>query len=412
MKSIPESELFGSKMDSLRRALIAKGGVHKSKTSSWEMPDEVYRWLLMRLGKSVEAGATLLEEKAEEKAEEKNKDYDGYVVQVGGPPVKASEIKFPVPGGPPRTLKLVKPEELPPKPQSPKETGASAVAGDNKKVLKLAPSRYVRISVETHGPRSSRQLSKDVKKETSASSELGVDKMTVRTVNEREYINPQEYEAAKEKQQRLGYVLRRHGTSLGGGFILLPLSEELSFDQEREDAIAAARDFNRSTTHWKVSVSATKLQALLSDEEREAKKVTWEIQQALKELEEAIKSCDVSRITAAIEEAKANQPTLSPGFEQGALSSAIEAAKRAKTLVVREVEKKQTEIEVVRRQIDTSVITSARMVFEGLSIPEELDMSQGAAGTEVGRFTGTAVEISEEENEQSEPKVGENGNGK
>lgn len=266
-------------------------------------------------------------------------------------------------------------------------------------VLKLEPSRFAVINIETQGPRMRRQLDRSTRTLENGSRPArysDVESVTVRTTSETTIINPLEHEAAKKLGGQIGYMLRRMGTRIVDGVIAFPIRTEEAFDSEHDKARDMARAFNSSSTHWKVLVNAFKLDASSpADEEIMARKVAYEVQQLMAEMKSALDSLDVDRIREVATEAKAKALAIAPGVQQGALYAAVESARKAATKASRDLKDKGKQIELIRRELDTSAIESARFMFLELAVPEEVDASQPgvqSSGIDGARFSGLGVE--------------------
>lgn len=254
---------------------------------------------------------------------------------------------------------------------------------DALKVLRLEPSRLAVVHIETHGPRRKRQIARTEEKD--AGEMYGVEAITITTTNERLIINPEEHEKALELQCDLGNSLRKMGTRISDGIIAFSLKKEEDFDKARQEARQKANEFNRTSTHYKVIVDAVKLQAVESDEELVARKLTYEIQRLLGEMKEALNACDVDRIRQVATEAKYKANSLQSGTEQGILLAAIEEARKAASTIGKELKEKGEVVEAIKNALNTSAVESARMMFLEYAVPEEVEM-HAEATVDTNRF--------------------------
>lgn len=270
------------------------------------------------------------------------------------------------------------------------------------RILRLEPSRLAVISIPMDGPRQRKEKGRTKKTEESTRYR-GVDALTVTTTVENTIVNPEEYARGKELQGKLGNMLRRFGVNVSDGMIAYPVKQDAAFMKTRAEAKELARSFNASSSHWKLRVRATRLQAVTSEEEDIARDAAYEIQQIMKELRVAMEPMDTARIRSAVEEAKAKAAVLSAGTEQGALYAVVEAARLAANRITREVEKKGRSISEVKRDLEyqnaLKPIDSARMMFLEFAGPTEMAGSgSGAAGPglliEASRFSELEIDTS------------------
>jgi hypothetical protein len=244
---------------------------------------------------------------------------------------------------------------------------------DSRKVLKLSPSRFAVINIESRGPRHRRCTARSQETEAEA---YGVEAITITTTSEQTIVNPQEHEAAKKLQADIGYQLRRLGTRIVDGVIVFPLSKETEFDSTRESCKELARAFNTKSSHYKVMVNVVKLAAMVSDEESIARMAAYEINQTLKDVTLALKEMDVQKIREAAQALKYKASAISAGTEQGVILAAVNNLRDAAKRIARDVGRKGSDIESVRKELDTSAIESARFMFASMAEPVELGDTQ------------------------------------
>jgi len=235
------------------------------------------------------------------------------------------------------------------------------------KVLKLEPYRTAKVSVrvvsKTWRPvRHRRELKRDTVIKEMGDTTAAI----ITTENEQTIVNPEENAAAKSYQSSLGALIRRTGRrSISDGEIIFPLKDVDRFYAARADAKRQAAEFNKTTTHWEVLVVAYITRVEQADESEVAAAFTYEVQKLLADMQAALAACDRVSIEALAAEMQSKAIAIEAGSAQGALKAAIDAARKAKTVMGRELEKKGATIAEVQRRVSNELKTveSARMMF-------------------------------------------------
>jgi hypothetical protein len=140
-----------------------------------------------------------------------------------------------------------------------------------------------------------------------------------------------------------------------------------SKDREKEltEAVKVVKakiaDVNSALQTVRLTASVIRAEISSSDQEA-AQAVVQEIGGFLAELTSAVEACDVKKIRQTVGAVKGIESLL-PEIQSQSLRSAIAAAKKAASTIVKEVQKKERTIDEVRRELDLSPIDAARMMF-------------------------------------------------
>ena len=240
---------------------------------------------------------------------------------------------------------------------------------ENESVLRLEPSRFAAINIKIHSPNHRREIDREKQER----EDFGVETVTVRVVSEHTIVNPKEHNEAKKLIGSLSNKLRKYGTRIQDGVLAIPLNLEKEWDEERATAKSDAAEFNRSSTHHKITVNAIKLQAMVGEEELMAKKLCYEVQQIMSDMKASLNSLDVDKIREAATEARYKAMSLAPGRQRGALEEAVKEARRAARQILKlDIADKAEDIEAVKTELETSAIESARLMFLDFAVPDEI----------------------------------------
>jgi hypothetical protein len=109
---------------------------------------------------------------------------------------------------------------------------------------------------------------------------------------------------------------------------------------------------------------------ITQDSERAARTLVKEMQGLFDEVQRGLDACDVEAIREAATRIK-SLGTVFPASQQKALDAAVKGARRVARTLVREVEKKGRTIADVKRELDASPVSVARMKF--LSMPSDAE---------------------------------------
>jgi hypothetical protein len=235
-------------------------------------------------------------------------------------------------------------------------------------ILRMEPSRFAAINLKVHSPNHRREIDRQKRER----EDFGVETVTIKVVSEHTIVNPKEHEEAKKLIGSLSSKLRKYGTRIQDGVIAIPLKLETDWDEERTEAKREAARFNKQSTHHKVVVNAIKLQAMVGEEELMAKKLAYEVQQIMRDMKASLDSMDVDKIREAATEAKYKALSLAPGMQRGALEAAVREARSAARKIVKETKEVAGDIERVKRQLETSAVESARLMFLDFDVPDEI----------------------------------------
>ena len=376
---IPLKHLMGNDKTSLRAELKKGGARFDSKASEWVMSSEAqYISTLRALG------------------------LDSGKPNISNAPAPAPKAAAPVSSAVQTTLPTVGSVKLPGRTAGPSPVMEGVVeVGDvtaggllerdalgkvvRKRVLELRPSRFVLINMPVEGIRQRRSLGRREDRTQERGKFAGLESMTVTTTTELTYVLPDEKTAVEELRGKLRYALARMGTVVVPGLIALPLDLEGKFDAELERVKGEASACNTGTQVWKIFVNVIRLDAVTSDEEALARKITYDMQKMLDEVTSALEACDIKRIEAATKELKYKADGMAPGMMRGAVEAAVAQAREMRSFIKRETEKKRRSFDEVKLELDTSIVESARLMLETFAVPEEIE---AGVVVESGRLAG------------------------
>lgn len=261
---------------------------------------------------------------------------------------------------------------------------ATSFRNESEQILKMKPSRFVCINIQVKSPNHRRELERN----KTDSTELGVEAVTIKVTTEHTIVNPKEHAEAKKIVGDVSYKLRKLGMRVQDGVVAIPLEVEEEWDETRLECKKQAAIFNKSSVHHKVIVNAIKLQAMVGEEELMARKLAYEIQQIMNEMKDALSSLDPDRIREVAQEAKYRAMNLAPGIQRAALEATVAEARRAASKIAEETKNKSVDIETVKKSLDTAAIDSARMMFLDFAVPSEV---AEVSAIETGRFNNLDV---------------------
>ena len=140
---------------------------------------------------------------------------------------------------------------------------------------------------------------------------------------------------------------------------------EAKLDEALAKCDEMAREFNSTAKTCRLACIGVKFNVEASNEAA-AKAIAGQIQDMLVELKAALAAADVQKIREVLASARGLETTL-PTSDGEALGAAVKAARVAARTIKREVEKKQRDIEEVKREIDLAPVEAARAFFLDLS---------------------------------------------
>lgn len=414
---IPMSELFGSQNGPLRAELKAQPTVKfSSKDSAWIFTDQaLYLATMARLGQPVD-GVT----------ETPPITPLGYTaaadLPVAPPPApapapearSAKPVQQPLGLPDPTSVPLptlpvaqeVLPEvaqevllEAPPKKMemAAPEDGGEAVGGTAEVVQmlgkstekKLVPLRNCKLVMFTVGRDEDSTTHRKVVDKSVTMDDKGIrDEQEVKQVTKM-VRNVSENKVAKKLQASLRYEISSLGNNLVSGVMLLPSEKSGELDKVVAECKKKAADFNAAATNHKISVTVfSDIELSTSAEEKAARTVAYKIQRTLGEMQDALRSVDEVQLSNAAAKLKLQMGSLKSGVESGVLEAAVIQARKAAATIRTEAKKKTSDIEEVKRKLETGAVESARFTFLGFAIPEELEVDAASVGADEGtRFS-------------------------
>lgn len=258
------------------------------------------------------------------------------------------------------------------------------------KLLELPPSYIVLQNVSVQGAVSYERLDLDLQTEQDDDGLVNTEerRTTIRRVR-----NADEYTAATQLAGRMRTMLRSIGYTLHSGVVFVRQNRREELDAADTEMKQMCIAFNKKARHHFVRNSLVRVVAT-SDAESAAREIACSIQEQLRELRDAVASCDVDRIRNLAGQAKAILPTLREDDGQR-IQEAIDAARLAASYIRKEVVSKGRQIEDVRKELDTSVIDQARLSFLQFDVPEEVKAARSSV--EQARFEELEL------NEQASP---------
>ncbi len=143
--------------------------------------------------------------------------------------------------------------------------------------------------------------------------------------------------------------------------LVCPKDREKALDAVTEQIKAKADEVNADLKTCRIAATVVKGEITSNDKEA-ADAIVGEISGFLKELEAAIQTCDAKKIRQTVAAIR-GVDTLLPDIQSKVLNDAVKAARKAATLIVREVEKKGKAIEAVRSELDLAAVDMARAYF-------------------------------------------------
>lgn len=366
--AIPLKEMSGNQNKDKRTRAIQLGAKFDSKTTNWVFPSQAVMMIFEREyprsnGKKAEARPSLPE------------------VQ---PPIKAERAELPTAVIPPP----VAPPIVEPAVEPVQET-ADPMPELDLSTLKLKPCRFVVVRTKIYSPNVRKEISRT---KSTEGEKYGVEATTVRLISEHTIINPVEYEEASKIRGNIGSSLRKFGTRVVDGLYTIPLDVEDEWDECRRELKAGAAEFNKKSTHHKLVVDAVKLQAMTGEEELMARKVTYEVQRLFDEMKVALDAYDVDAIRSAAVELKYKAQTLQEGNTRSLMDAAVANAREVASQIAKEVKDKGDLVAVVKKQLRTSAIDSARMMFLKMAVPEEIGDAKIGAARFVGLMPVAAID--------------------
>lgn len=136
---------------------------------------------------------------------------------------------------------------------------------------------------------------------------------------------------------------------------------EPELDAAYRRALNIIEEFNATATHSKVHLWLLKGRVAPSDEVA-ARAIAEEVRELISAMGDSIERMDAAAVRDAANRARQMMAVLSEGTQES-VSKAVEAARRAARDIVRRVEKKGEDADVVLAEIDRSAIDAARIAF-------------------------------------------------
>jgi hypothetical protein len=172
--------------------------------------------------------------------------------------------------------------------------------------------------------------------------------------------NVDELKRAEAVVGELRHMLRTvcYPTAFG---LVCSKDREKALDAVTEQIKAKVDEVNTELKTCRIAATVVKGEIKSNDKEA-ADAIVGEISGFLKELEAAIQTCDAKKIRQTVAAIR-GVDTLLPDIQSKVLNDAVKAARKAATLIVREVEKKGKTIEAVRAELDLAPVDMARAYF-------------------------------------------------
>lgn len=293
-------------------------------------------------------------------------------------PAPALAVTAPPPGAPP--LKLVKP---------PAELKPDALQGPgNKRLLALPPcfivTQQVQVQGDIHYLHGDEQLTTTQDGETTVAKTKKTIEVIVR--------DPEEKAEADATASQLRSEVRKLGTVLQSGVILVPTAKAAELDAAMSSCRQTAIEWNDKATSHFLRVSLLKA-AITSDAEAAARDIAYTLQETMARLESALESCDVKKIKSVLDNAKPLTRVL-PAKEANALSAALASAGATKKYIEEQLNKKKVEIEEVKKEVArTSLgpVQTARAMYLELAGPVEMEIRNSADGERFAALDATSA---------------------
>jgi len=238
-----------------------------------------------------------------------------------------------------------------------------------KRVLPIKSSLLIYYSISVEGDVSYARLDEDTSREE---TETGAHNLEVVKTTKKTVRNEEEYVKAMYNAGQMRSMLRKVGNAFSSGVLLVPLDKEEELDEIEKQVRAIAREHNAVAKNHTILPTIIRAAIMASEEEGVARRLTYDMQQILDEMKRAIDSCDVKRIREVALTAKAKASILPAGSMSGVLAAAINDARKAARTINSEVVKKGRTIEEVKKELNTTTVESARMMFLEYDVPEEV----------------------------------------
>lgn len=261
-----------------------------------------------------------------------------------------------------------------------KQTSSTVDALMSKRVLELPPSFIVVQEVKLQGDVKYLHSGEEASVEDQGGVKVSKTKVTTETVTR----DPEEHKQAKFLSGQLRSSLRKLGSVLQSGVIVVPVAKEDELDATISDCRKQAVEWNAKAKFHYIRVSMLK-SLITSDAESAARDIAFRLQETVREVTEAIASCDVDRIKSVVDNSKA-LARIVPAKEAKELTGALAQANNIRKYIKEAVEEKGREVEAVRKEIAQTMLgplEAARMSFLELAVPVEMEAKIAA---DVGRF--------------------------
>lgn len=176
-------------------------------------------------------------------------------------------------------------------------------------------------------------------------------------------------------------MLRKLGGVFSSNALLVPLDREDELDSAMAEVQRMAREHNSLAKNHYIRPVVVPAAVLGSQAEAVVKQLTYDLQDLLSKMKDALDACDAEKIETLAKAVQVKSMTLEPGMASGALAAAMQDAKKAASVIRREMKKKgkdivDAKIELRRSRLGATVDT-ARMMFLEYSVPRELEATRG-----------------------------------
>lgn len=338
--TIPGKLLFGTDKQAIRAEMSSEGAAYDGKDSVWVLPDqETLAKYQRKLGISTGASDKAVakpEPKVEAKVEPEPKPEPGDDL--------ISAVLGAAPASPP-----------------PKQR--------DKKLLVLPPSILVGGEISVPGDVRYQNLGS----EQSTFDEGEVKRKEVVKTTKKTTRDPDGYAAAHTLAGELRSELRKivQATPLGW---ICRLEREEELDSYVASAKQRAKEFNADSKYHFVRVSILKAR-IATDDETAARELAYEMQRMLSEMRLALDACDVKKIREVCVRAKYLKPVF-PDREQSVIQEVVDSARAQARMIVKEVGSKGQQIDLIKGDIDTSVVDAARLMFLDFEAPDEMPAAE------------------------------------
>lgn len=302
------------------------------------------------------------------------------------PPPPQSETPEPEPE------KLEKPELKLIKEEAPtvaaKLEPASRISKAERRLLELPPCFIVPQTVGVQGDVRYLYSDEENKTEFEGETRLAKSKKTVEVI----VRDPEEQIKAQQLAGQLRVEVRKLGSVLQSGVILVPTSREKELDKAIAFCREEAMKWNGQAKHHYIRCAVVKA-AVTSDAESVAKDITFTLQETMSRLETALANCDTKQIKSIVDNAKPLTRVL-PAKEANTLSAVISSAQATKKYIEEQVSKKRKQIEEVKREVartQLGPVQTARAQYLELIGPVEMEVKPATVEERFDTLEGGAA---------------------